>query len=61
MDMHILEPHQGGKKDQTLAKHKPQGWYRFKFHSYTKGLFGYHLFCWNWKLIVESIVDKGKS
>ena len=25
-----------------------------------KGLFGYHLFCWNWKLITESIVDKGK-
>jgi len=24
-------------------------------------LFGYHLFCWNRKLIVEGIADKGKS
>ena len=23
-------------------------------------MFEYHLFCWNWKLIVESIVDKDK-
>ena len=23
-----------------------------------KDLFGIHLFCWNWKLFAESIVDK---
>jgi len=26
-----------------------------------KGVFGYRLFCWSWKLIVESTVDKNKS
>ena len=26
-----------------------------------KGLFGYCLFYWNWKLIVEIIVDKDKN
>ena len=29
--------------------------------AYIKGLFGIHLFCWNWKLFVESTVDKDKS
>ena len=24
-------------------------------------LFGYHLFCWNWKFFTESTVNKGKS
>ena len=24
------------------------------------GLFRYHLFCWNWKFIIENIVDKCK-
>ena len=27
----------------------------------TKGMFRCHLFCWNWKIIVESTVDKGKN
>ena len=26
-----------------------------------KSLFEYRLFCWYWKFIVESTVDKGKS
>ena len=26
-----------------------------------RGLFGIHLFCWNWKPFIESTVDKGKS
>ena len=25
------------------------------------GIFGYCLFCWNWKIIAENTVDKGKS
>ena len=27
----------------------------------TIGVFEYCLFCWNWNIITESIVDKGKS
>ena len=27
----------------------------------SKSLFGYHLFCWNWKLITENTIDKDKS
>ena len=27
----------------------------------TKGVFGYHLFYWNWKFITENTVNKGKS
>ena len=27
----------------------------------TKGVFRYRLFYWNWKIIVESTIDKGKS
>ena len=26
-----------------------------------KGMFGYRLSCWNWKIIAESTVDKSKS
>ena len=28
---------------------------------FIKGLFGICLFCWNWKLFAESIVNKGKN
>ena len=28
---------------------------------YISGVFGYRLFFWNWKLIVENTVDKNKS
>ena len=29
--------------------------------SNTKGVSGYRLFYWNWKIIIEIIVDKSKS
>ena len=28
---------------------------------FISGVFGYYLFYWNWKIITESTVDKGKS
>ena len=28
---------------------------------YIMGVFGYRLFCWNWKFIAESTVNKSKS
>ena len=27
----------------------------------TRDVFGYRLFCWNWKIITKSIIDKSKS
>ena len=32
-----------------------------KGKTHIEGLFGIHLFCWNWKFFTESIVDKSKS
>ena len=44
----------------TLACHVSILIYIFESSS-TKGLFEICLFCWNWKLFIESTINKGKS
>ena len=34
---------------------------KIKDENKSKCLYGYHLFCWNWKFITESTVDKDKN
>ena len=44
-------------KKKKNAKRETQTW----IQTHIKGLFGFHLFCWNWKFFAESTVNKGKS
>ena len=34
---------------------------KMRFEKTPKGVFGYRLFCWNWKIIAKNIIDKGKN
>ena len=48
-----------GKKINHVIEHVENFYMGLRFNY--KGVFGYHLFYWNWKIIAESTIDKCKS
>ena len=54
-----MEPNNNNKNKLNSSKNKLNSKKNWLY--YIKGLFRYNLFCWNWKIITESTVDKDKN
>ena len=48
---------------KTISQYplKTRQTFQHSMFSNNKSLFEIYLFCWNWKLFVESTLDKGKN